>query len=105
MKNRRDPGLELGKQISSWFTSRACQSSRTKRAEKQALLDDYEELPGYTTAGHSPEVCTAPEPEPQGTLALGEMVPGTDQAGIAVTKSVFTKPVVVIIVSYGLLAL
>ncbi|TDZ35309.1 putative membrane protein [Colletotrichum spinosum] len=101
-KLRRDPGVELGKRIISWISFPSCQAP-ARKAEKQALLDD-DELPGYRTNENSPQLVgsSSPIPEPTETLDLTAPAAEIEEAP-AVTKT-FTKPVIITIVSYGILA-
>ncbi|PKS09034.1 hypothetical protein jhhlp_003647 [Lomentospora prolificans] len=100
-KSRRDPGIELGKRISQWLSTKTCQATGRK-AEKQPLLDDYEELPGYETTENSPQLISSPgsgAPEPLDLESSGAVLSQT-QTG----NQIFTKPVILNIISYGILA-
>jgi hypothetical protein len=104
-KHHRDAGIELGKRISSWFTALTTQRCQvpSRKAEKQPLLeefDEYDELPGYMTTEGSPELASMPAPEAPEPLDL--------EAGVRReegNKIIFTKPVILNIISYGILAL
>ncbi|GKT48662.1 uncharacterized protein ColSpa_08843 [Colletotrichum spaethianum] len=101
-KKRRDPGVELGKRILSWVSTKSCQIP-TRKAEKQALLDD-DELPGYRTSENSPQLVgsTSAIPEPTETLDLSDAA-NSDEV-TEQPKKIFTRPVILNIISYGILA-
>lgn len=101
-RERRDPGIELGKRISQWLSINTCRVSGRK-AEKQPLLNEYEQLPGYETTENSPELTSSPgsgAPEPLDLESTGEIAVPAKQS-----NAIFTKPVVLNIISYGILAL
>ncbi|KAK1465903.1 major facilitator superfamily transporter [Colletotrichum melonis] len=101
-KKRRDPGVELGKRIISWVSAKSCQIP-ARKAEKQALLDD-DELPGYRTNESSPQLVGSEStiPEPTETLDLTEASIIDEIA--EPPKVIFTRPVILNIISYGILA-
>ncbi|WDK11549.1 major facilitator superfamily transporter [Colletotrichum graminicola] len=101
-KKRRDPGVELGKRILSWVSTKSCQIP-VRKAEKQALLDD-DELPGYRTTENSPQLVgsTSAIPEPTETLDLSDAA-NSDEVNEQ-PKKIFTRPVILNIISYGILA-
>ncbi|KAL1842876.1 hypothetical protein VTJ49DRAFT_3893 [Mycothermus thermophilus] len=96
-KQRRDRGVELGKYLLSYLPGKSTKpksSTAAKDAEEQPLLSDTESLPGYLS---------------DATLDVSEQDRHSlDEAcGHAPTKpatKIFTKPVVTIIASYGILA-
>lgn len=104
-KYRRDPGIELGKSLISCLPGFGSQPA--KDAEEQPLLAEREEtLPRYLTNGGS----TSPSPtsnaslqEPMDLEEGGGAQPA--KADAKSTGKIFTKPVVTIIGSYGILAL
>ncbi len=105
-KRQRDRGVELGKYLLSCLPGRNREAdSAAKSAEEQPLLFEAEEsLPGYLTNGSAAGPSSAPvisEPDSRET--------GCAQQGSAAetkaTTSIFTKPVLTIIASYGILAL
>jgi hypothetical protein len=101
MKAKRDPGIELGKRLAAWFSAVTCRQGRQK-AEKQPLLADFDELPVYQSTESSPEVLPSVDTESIASLDLecqreAPVVPGEQR--------IFTRPVVINIVSYGILAL
>lgn len=103
-KNRRDRGRELGDFIASKFASFKCRGSAP---EKQSLLGnqpklagdgfDDECLPEYRSQNNSPKLVPQADPEPVETVP--HQVPGSPGFKI------FTKPVIMNIISYGILAL
>ncbi|KZL86598.1 major facilitator superfamily transporter [Colletotrichum incanum] len=101
-KKRRDPGVELGKRILSWVSTKSCQIP-ARKAEKQALLDD-DELPGYRTTENSPQLVGSASaiPEPTETLDLSDAA-NSDEVNEQ-PKKIFTRPVILNIISYGILA-
>ncbi|KAK2038176.1 major facilitator superfamily transporter [Colletotrichum somersetense] len=101
-KKRRDPGVELGKRILSWVSTKSCQIP-VRKAEKQALLDE-DELPGYRTTENSPQLVgsTSAIPEPTETLDLSDAA-NSDEVNEQ-PKKIFTRPVILNIISYGILA-
>jgi len=101
-KSRRDPGIELGKRLTQWVSAKTCRAT-SRKAEKQPLLDDFDELPGYQTSESSPELTSSPgsgSPEPLDLEASGELAPPAKPI-----QTIFTKPVILNIISYGILAL
>jgi hypothetical protein len=103
-KESRDRGRELGDFIASKFPSFKCRGSAP---EKQCLLGnqskldgdgfDDECLPEYRSQDNSPKLVPQADPEPVETVP--HQVPGSPGFKI------FTKPVIMNIISYGILAL
>ncbi|KAK4151270.1 hypothetical protein C8A00DRAFT_17309 [Chaetomidium leptoderma] len=108
-KQHRDRGVELGNYLLSYLPGRGGKvdgRSPAKDAEEQPLLFETEEsLPGYLTNGGSAGPSTASCAPGQGPTDLEEVCvgQGPKQEPRPVTK-IFTKPVVTIIASYGILA-
>ncbi|KLP19544.1 tetracycline resistance protein TCR1 [Fusarium fujikuroi] len=113
-KSQRDRGREIGDYLASWFGGVASCNGRGRSPEKQALLDGKqnvqylstsvrpgsahsdEALPAYRSQENSPRL--APQPDTQ-SLNEAPLEP------IVVRKSkTFTKPVIMNIISYGILA-
>lgn len=110
-KQHRDRGIELGKWISSKMSCSNFRDSvepddqgRSKydewSSETRPLLDD--QLPGYRTNENTPEnsprLATAEAPEePREPLDL--------DAGLRSQNKIFTRPVVLNVVAFGILAL
>lgn len=113
-KAQRDRGREIGDYLASWFGGVASCNGRGRSPEKQALLDGKqnvqylstsvrpgsahsdEALPAYRSQENSPRL--APQPDTQ-SLNEAPLEP------IAVRRSkTFTKPVIMNIISYGILA-
>ncbi|KAI8227969.1 hypothetical protein K4K56_007797 [Colletotrichum sp. SAR 10_98] len=103
-KKRRDAGVELGKRISSWLSFGSCQIP-ARKAEKQALLDD-DDLPGYRTNENSPQLVGSSSeiPELTETLDLSAAPCEEIEQTPAEPTKTFTRPVVLNIISYGILA-
>lgn len=104
MKTKRDAGIELGKRITNWLstTTTTCEGS-AKKAEKQPLLEpEFDQLPAYRSTESSPQLTSSPEtdsPEPLDLEGQQQTPPGAKE------QKIFTKPVILNIVSYGVLAL
>lgn len=101
-KTRRDAGVELGKRIMNWVSTARCERM-SRKAEKQPLLEpDFDQLPAYRSTESSPQLSSSPEadlPEPLDLECQQQIAPE------AKAQKTFTKPVVLNIVSYGVLAL
>lgn len=101
-KTRRDAGVELGKRLATWVSNATC-DGRARKAEKQALLEpDFDQLPAYRSTESSPQLSSSSEaeiPEPL-DLECQQQTPPE-----AKPQKIFTKPVILNIVSYGILAL
>lgn len=107
-KQHRDRGVEFGNYLISYVLGKRGEvGSPAKNAEEQPLLFETEEpLPGYLTNGSPAGSSTAPAGSEQEPIALEEA------ASVQVLKTetktttrIFTKPVLTIIASYGILAL
>lgn len=106
-KLRRDPGVELGNRLLSHIPWNIGKSDQPKSAEEEALLEPDEQLPGYRTTENSPLLAsTSANSDPVEPLTLG--VPNlrspADQPRKMPTR-IFTRQVVLIIVTFGILAL
>ncbi|KAL2754300.1 hypothetical protein ACRALDRAFT_1063185 [Sodiomyces alcalophilus JCM 7366] len=101
-KNRRDRGVELGKLFTSWMRPRNRQLA-SEEEEKEALLDD-DELPGYRTTENSPRLNTTSGAEPRESLDLNFSSFDGVKTVPEPKPKVFTKPVILNIISYGILA-
>lgn len=100
-KNERDRGRELGDYLLSKFSWFGTRQQPASGPEKQILLDndegsDNESLPEYRSQESSPRLLPQPDVEIQITPTEGPGSPGF---------KTFTKPVIMNIVSYGILAL
>ncbi|KAH6856590.1 major facilitator superfamily domain-containing protein [Chaetomium sp. MPI-CAGE-AT-0009] len=99
-KKGRDRGVELGNYLLTYLPGRSAKAKGklpAKNSEEQPLLFETEEsLPGYLTNGDSAP--STPEQEPVGfEEACGGPAPKP-------TARIFTRPVITIIASYGILA-
>ncbi|RGP79477.1 hypothetical protein FLONG3_2438 [Fusarium longipes] len=114
-KNQRDRGREIGDYIASWFGGVAKCNGRDRSPEKQALLDgkhhvqylstggrpgsahsEDEALPAYRSQENSPRL--APQADTQ-SLTDAPLEPVLERK-----PKTFTKPVIMNIISYGILA-
>lgn len=103
-KHRRDRGREIGDYVASKVPSLTC---RERAPDKQSLLSsersvnddifDEECLPEYRSQDNSPKLVPQANHEPVETVS--HQVPGSPGFKI------FTKPVIMNIISYGILAL
>ena len=120
-KHRRDPGRELGKTLVNWMhklTAWMPSYCYYKKPEKQNPLlgdnehqdeDDHEgqaqveQLPSYSTMDETPSLAAVAvaASDPQDPLGLTEQPPCESEVPV----KVFTRPVVLNIVEYGILAL
>jgi hypothetical protein len=104
-KHHRDRGVELGKRLLSCFQGLKSSPKHAKSFEEEPLLDAEEQLPGYqttSTAQPLPSVTTA-DLQPPLDLETAIIV-RAPVSQIPKTK-IFTRPVVLIIITYGVLAL
>ena len=98
-KNEPDRGIELGRRLTSWMRSCAVPA---RKAEKHGLMtcdEEEEQLPCYRTTENSPLLASTIAEDPQEPLSLDRAV---------VEKPIptaFTRPVVLNIISYGIMAL
>jgi len=111
-KQQQDRGVELGNWLTakvSGLWSRRTDSDRDSKfapaSEYQPLLAPEEQLPGYRTTenspANSPRINTArPVVEQPETLSLDEM-----SAANASNSKKFTRPVIINVVAFGILAL
>lgn len=109
-KKGRDRGVELGNYLLAYLPGKigkAQERSAAKDAEEQPLLAETEEsLPGYLTNG------TSAGPSAAAALSQQEPIDFEAASGGQVSNletkpvtRIFTKPVITIIASYGILAL
>lgn len=116
-KDRHDPGLALGKCIASYFSPKRSEDLKDDSAsETSSLLSRHESLPDYRTTENSPLLSSTPaaDMETQPLLdadsvdsRLRSSTKRTERAEKASipAREVFTRPVIMNIVSYGILAL
>jgi hypothetical protein len=102
-KWQRDRGVELGNYLLSLVP--VC-SARQKKSEEKPLLDAEERLPGYLGTENPPRLPRSTGPVIKETLNLG---PGRRKLAADPEKKapteIFTRPVILNIISYGILAL
>lgn len=108
-KKRRDRGVELGNYLLSLLPSLGAKGKSRSPAkgsdEEQPLLFDADEaLPEYLTSGNltGPSSASGPSGIAQQEARTGTQRPRQESRP---TARIFTKPVVTIIASYGILAL
>lgn len=112
-KDRHDPGLELGKAIARRFTwTRTTSKDVQDASETQSLLNRTNLPPSYRTNENSPQLTSTPTTDMEQQPLLDAEVVGNrlrDAKRAPEEKSqilkAFTRPVVMNIISYGLLAL
>ena len=111
-KNRHDPGLALGRCITRRFTRKREETKGDNASETSSLLSSHESLPDYRTTENSPLLSSTPaaDMEAQPLLdaddvntRLRSSTERTEKASIP-AREVFTRPVIMNIVSYGILA-
>jgi hypothetical protein len=107
-KQNRDRGLELGNRVLSYWNEKVVSRCRkAKGKEWQPLLESEEQLPGYRSDEDSAQFVVTPRSVVQDPFDLEDAV---TLVKVAVperkpTGKIFTRPVILIIVSYGILAL
>jgi hypothetical protein len=109
-KQERDRGVEFGNYLLTFLPGRSEKAkgkSPAKDGEEQPLLSETEEsLPGYLTAGSPAGRSSAPGTSAQAPTDLEEAcVSQISRPEAKPVTKIFTKPVVTIIASYGILAL
>ncbi|KAK3954605.1 major facilitator superfamily domain-containing protein [Pseudoneurospora amorphoporcata] len=108
-KYRRDRGVEFGKYLTSRLFGKDSifrkRVRRGKNGEEQPLLGEtYESLPGYRTADGSPELTSVEGPMMQESPLDLESTGEIAEAQPEKPERTFTKPIIFIIINYGLLA-
>lgn len=112
-KSRHDPGLALGKCITRRFTRKREETKDDSASETSSLLSRHESLPDYRTTENSPLLSSTPadDMEAQPLLdaddvdtRLRSSTKRTEKV-IVPAREAFTRPVIMNIVSYGILAL
>lgn len=113
-KDRHDPGLALGKCIARYFSrKREDLKEDDSASETSSLLSRHESLPDYRTTENSPLLSSTPAADVEAQPLLDTDVVDnrlrasterTEKARIP-AREAFTRPVIMNIVSYGILAL
>ncbi|KAB5536061.1 major facilitator superfamily domain-containing protein [Coniochaeta sp. 2T2.1] len=104
-KHKRDRGVELGKRLLSLFNRNETTFRHGKSLEEEPLLEGEEQLPGYHTTDPTQQLSSATASSLQPPLDLESSVITRVAAPEApVTSRIFTRPVIMIIISYGILA-
>lgn len=105
-KHNRDRGVELGKRLLSYFQQSKSSHSQGKSLEEEPLLDAGEQLPGYqsteTTQRIAPAAGSSLQPLPDLENSVITRVAASERPS---SSRIFTRPVVLIIITYGILAL
>lgn len=113
-KDRHDPGLALGESILrrlTWFRK----TDEHDSAETVSLLSHDEQPPSYRTNDNSPQRTSTPASDMESRPLLGSEAVDDRQCAASETsqgektrmsaRAAFTKPVIMNIISYGILAL
>lgn len=106
-KHNRDRGVELGKRVLSYWKDKViCGYHRTNGMEEQGLLEPEDLLPGYCLEEESCQLAMTPSSVVQNPFDLESAVPLTKTVSPErkPTGKIFTRPVILIIISYGILA-
>lgn len=110
-KKQRDRGRELGRALAAKFTwtrtaSRSSFPPDLKGEEQPLLLRlDDEALPGYQTQESSPQLTSQQALDSPDDFDLSAAtLAGDDSEQLVATKRTFTKPVIMNIIAYGILA-
>lgn len=116
-KDRHDPGLELGKSIARRFSWLTTKKNAQDASETVSLLSHNNQPPSYRTNENSAQLTSTPATNVEQQPLLDTEVVGnklrastkSKRAKVekprASARSAFTRPVVMNIISYGLLAL
>ncbi len=112
-KLKRDRGLELGNWIMSCIPSlRKCAEVRDEKlklaemAEEQPLIDHDEQLPGYQTNENSPQNSPRLKSTPASRFPRDPLnLEGISTSEYGGDSRIFTRPVILNIMSFGILAL
>ncbi|KUI60729.1 hypothetical protein VP1G_07897 [Cytospora mali] len=116
-KGRHDPGLALGRYITERFTWKARETKGSSLSETSSLLSRDENLPDYRTTENSPQLTSTPAADMETQPLLDPEVVDDrlrastenarnvtpEKANLSTTQA-FTRPVVMNIISYGILA-
>lgn len=104
-KHKRDRGVELGKRLLSFFQRNKSSQTHGKSLEEEPLLDAGEQLPGYRSSDTTPQMGPSSSPSLQPPLELDNPVIARATVPERPSSSrIFTRPVVLIIITYGILA-
>lgn len=117
-KDRHDPGLALGRCIASRFNWRSREKKGGNVSETSSLLSRDDNLPDYRTTENSPQLTSTPAADMETQPLLDPEVvdnrlrasaehtrnAAAEKASLSTTQA-FTRPVIMNIVSYGILAL
>jgi hypothetical protein len=107
-KHNRDRGVELGNRLLSYWKEKVIsRHHKTKGLEAQGLLEPEDQLPGYRSDEESCQLAMTPSSGVQNPFDLENAVPLTKMVSPERKPAgkIFTRPVILIIISYGILAL
>ena len=105
-KHKRDRGVELGKRLVAYFQRRKRSSASPKSLEDEPLLETGEQLPGYQSTDAGQPLASVTSASLQAPVDLeNPVVTRVPPAEPPSSSKIFTRPVILIIVTYGILAL
>jgi hypothetical protein len=105
-KHKRDRGVELGKRLLSRIQWKTRKPSHGKALEEQPLLENEEQLPGYRSTNKRKQLASSAGPSLQQPLdSETSLLARVAASEMQASSAIFTRPVVMIIISYGILAL
>lgn len=113
-KHETDRGILLGQKIAARLTWKK-ESAESKKlrmlAEEEPFIDSDDQLPGYQTTEPSPSLVSCnseanlPEVGTLDPLDLDATTKSTKPAEVLSTSSIFTRPIILNTMSFGILAL
>lgn len=106
-KHKRDRGVELGKRVLALFQRSRSRTANDKSFETEPLLDAGEQLPGYRSSNAAQPLASVASSSLQTPLDLENPVVtlAAPPEMSSSSSKIFTRPVVLIIITYGILAL
>lgn len=105
-KHKRDRGVEIGKRLLSFFQRNKSSQSHGKSLEEEPLLDAGEQLPGYRSTDATQQLGPSASPSLHPPLELDNPIIARATVPERPSSSrIFTRPVILIIITYGILAL
>lgn len=105
-KHNRDGGLELGKRLISYFQRTKRSSRHGKCPEEEPLIEAEEQLPGYQSTGTSPMLASFTGPSLHEPSDIeNSTAPAREVAPERKPSKIFTRQIIFIIITYGILAL
>jgi hypothetical protein len=109
-KHCRDRGVELGNYLLSLISRPVSKEDLARQLEEEEplLTDGEEQLPGYRSTEQSPRLASTPGPKIRNAsldLEGGHKPAQLAEADRRPATTIFTRQVILIIISYGILAL